>query len=275
MKHAYVTVLAGGDGYLPGVEVLGRSLVESGSTVPKVVLVTPDVSSTARANLRAQGWELRDIEPIPNPTPKTDFLFPRFAEVFAKLRAWELTDLDRAVLLDADTLVLQNVDDLFTRPGLDGPDAFAAAPDFFMPDRFNSGVMVLTPSRDTFGRMMAALRASPSYDGGDQGFLNTFYEGWYAMPAANRLPVGYNLANFIYQFMRGHPSVREKLEREAKILHYMVQKPWQARYTLTGASEAWWSTYFHAHTDEARKWKERVHAIEDRAFDAIAAWVTG
>jgi hypothetical protein len=75
--------------------------------------------------------------------------------------------------------------------------------------------------------------------------------------------------------MRGHTGVREKLESEAKILHYVVQKPWQARSTLTGASEAWWKTYFHTHMNEARDWKERVHAIEDRAFDAIAAWVTG
>jgi hypothetical protein len=95
------------------------------------------------------------------------------------------------------------------------------------------------------------------------------------MPAANRLPVGYNLASFIYQFMRGHPGVREKLEGEARVLHYMVQKPWQSFSTLTGASEAWWKTYFHTHTSEARAWKERVHAIEDKAFDAIAALVTG
>jgi len=43
-------------------------------------------------------------------------LFPRFDRVFAKLRAWQLGELDKVVLLDADTIVLSNVDDLFERP---------------------------------------------------------------------------------------------------------------------------------------------------------------
>lgn len=37
------------------------------------------------------------------------------ATVFAKLRVWQLVELDRVVLLDANTLVLQNADDLFER----------------------------------------------------------------------------------------------------------------------------------------------------------------
>ena len=133
--------------------------------------------------------------------------------------------------------------------------------------------MVIPPSLETFGKMVDALSVAPSYDGGDQGFLNTFYADWYAMPAANRLPVGYNIASFIYQFAHGHPSLQATLTREAKILHYMVQKPWQAKSTLTGGSEAWWKMYFDAHPEKARAWKGRVHAIEDWTFDKLAALV--
>jgi hypothetical protein len=121
--------------------------------------------------------------------------------------------------------------------------------------------------------MVDALAAAPSYDGGDQGFLNSFYPDWYAMPAAHRLPVGYNLASFIYQFAHGHPSLRATLAREAKVLHYMVQKPWQAKSTLTGGSEAWWSMYFDAHPEKARVFRSHVHAIEDWTFDKLAALV--
>ena len=95
MRTAYVTVLCNGDSYLPGVEVLGRSIVESGSSVPRVVMTTRDVSASARAVLRAQGWQTRDIEPIANPSPPSNQMFSRFANVFTKLRAWELTELDR------------------------------------------------------------------------------------------------------------------------------------------------------------------------------------
>lgn len=267
MKKAYVTMLCNGDGYVPGAEVLGKSLEASGSKVPRVAMVTADISLSARAKLEHQGWEIRLVGPIANPTPDSLLVFARFAPVFTKLRAWELTDFDRVVLLDADTLVIKNVDDLFERPG------FAAAPDFFLPDRFNSGVMVIPPSHETFDAMVEALSVAPSYDGGDQGFLNAFYADWYAMPAVNRLPVGYNVASFIYQFAHGHPSLQATLAREAKILHYMVQKPWQAKSTLTGGSEAWWKMYFDAHPEKARAWKGRVHAIEDWTFDKLAALV--
>lgn len=64
MKTAYVTTLCNGDGYLPGVEVLGKSLEASGSTTPRIVLLTADISQTARARLAHLGWRLRDIEPI-------------------------------------------------------------------------------------------------------------------------------------------------------------------------------------------------------------------
>jgi alpha-N-acetylglucosamine transferase len=70
-------------------------------------------------------------QPIANPHQE-DALYARFAATFTKLRIFDLDAFDKVVFLDADTIVLRNVDELFERPAL------AAAPDFFMPDRFNS-----------------------------------------------------------------------------------------------------------------------------------------
>jgi glycogenin glucosyltransferase len=261
MKTAYVTTLCNGDGYVPGVTALGKSLDRTGARHPKVVLVTPDVPGACRAQLSELGWQVREVKPIENPRPGSDQLFARYAYSFNKLQAWSLCDFDKLVVLDADTIALQNVDELFQRP------AFAAAPDFLLPDRFNSGVMVVEPSEQTFAQMFDALFTLGSYDGGDQGFLNTFYPDWYALPAEHRLPAGYNMHQFIYQFLRSHPSLHEHIEREAKIIHYTVQKPWLARTTLAGGSEAWWDVYFDAHPEQASHWKRRVHAIEDWSFD--------
>jgi glycogenin glucosyltransferase len=266
MNTAYVTTLCNGEGYLPGVEALGKSLEFHGSQVPRVVLVTEDVPGTARTRLTQQGWQVREVEPLENPNPDAGQLFERFRNVYTKLRAWELVDLDKIVLLDADLITLQNIDDLFERPSI------AAAPDFFLPDRFNSGLMVIAPSTETFERMLSALRETESYDGGDQGFLNVFYPDWYAMDVTHRLPAGYNLQNFIFQFLHGHPSLREALLREAKVIHYSVQKPWLAKPALTGGSAAWWNAYFGAHPEKANEWKRRWHAMEDWTFDhAVAA----
>jgi glycogenin glucosyltransferase len=261
MKKAYVTTLCNGDGYLPGVEALGKSLEANESKVPRIVLVTSDVPRKSRTCLTDQGWQLREVEPLDNPNPDTVQLFSRFRDVYTKLRAWQLIELDKAVLLDADLITLQNIDDLFERPPM------AAAPDFFLPDRFNSGLMVIEPSTETFERMLETLWDTPSYDGGDQGFLNIFYSDWYAMDVSHRLPAGYNLQNFIFQFLRGHPSLKEALLREAKVIHYSVQKPWLAKTALTGGSEAWWNAYFGAHPEQANEWKRRWHAMEDWTFD--------
>jgi lipopolysaccharide biosynthesis glycosyltransferase len=40
---------------------------------------------------------------------------PELGITFTKLRIWSLTDYAKAVFLDADTIVLQNVDELFER----------------------------------------------------------------------------------------------------------------------------------------------------------------
>lgn len=269
MNTAYVTTVCHGDGYVPGVEALGMSLQASGAKHPLVVMVTPDVTEEGRQRLTAAGWQLREVEYIANPTPAEGQLFARFAHVFTKLRAWELIEFDKVVLLDADTIVLQNIDELFDRP------YFAAAPDFFLPDRFNSGVMVLDPSEEIFKSMMDALFTGGTYDGGDQGFLNTFIPNWYAMPVEHRLPSGFNLHHFIYQFLRGHPSLTKSLDKEARILHYTMQKPWLASATLTGGSDAWWQMYFAAHPEDAKDWRNRLHKLEDRSFDRIIAALLG
>ncbi|MFT3765000.1 MAG: glycosyltransferase family 8 protein [Minicystis sp.] len=269
MKTAYATMMCNGEGYLPGVEALGSSLAASGTTAPRVLMVTPEVRPITRDRLAAQGWTIREVDPIENPNPATQQMLPRFGAAYTKLRAWELDEYDKLVFLDADTIVVKNVDDLFERPAL------AAAPDFFLPDRFSSGVMVIEPSRALFQGMVAALADLRSYDGGDQGFLNLFFADWYAMPAAHRLPVGYNMAHFIYQFMRAHPATWEKLQHEVKIIHYLVQKPWRARSTLSGASELWWDAYLRAHPEKPHDFRQRLHELEDWSFDMLAHWIVG
>ena len=84
---------------------------------------------------------------------------PELGVTFSKLHAWCLTQYTKCVFLDADTLVLQNVDELFDREEL------SAAPDIGWPDCFNSGVFVFEPSRDTFNNLVAMARQTGSFDG--------------------------------------------------------------------------------------------------------------
>jgi hypothetical protein len=262
MRYAYVTTLCGGDAYAPGVEALGRSLAASGTREPKLALLTSDVSSAARERLRSQGWEIVDVEEIESPNPHAPMVYPRFAKTFTKLRAFGLDDFDKIVLLDADTLVLRNIDELFDRPG------FSAAPDFFMPDRFNSGVMVVEPSGELLTRMLEDLSDSQSYDGGDQGFLNEFVGDWYGLPVAHRLPAGFNMHHFVFQFLVNHDGLRERLLSEVRVLHFTLQKPWMG-LTVSGGAEVWWKYFFEARPDEAASWRRHLHKLEDWSFGGL------
>ena len=84
---------------------------------------------------------------------------PELGVTFSKLHAWRLLEYSKCVFLDADTLVLQNVDELFDREEL------SAAPDIGWPDCFNSGVFVFEPSEETFSKLVALASQAGSFDG--------------------------------------------------------------------------------------------------------------
>jgi glycogenin glucosyltransferase len=268
MKHAYVTLICNGGSYEPGVEALGRSLHAVRAAAPLVLLATPDVPEEVTARLASTGWEVRRVEPLDNPLHERELLFARFRCTFTKLRAFGLEDIEKAVFLDADTLVLKNIDELFDRPD------FSAAPDFFMPDRFNSGVMVLAPSPARFAAMEKILHESAAYDGGDQGFLNEFFADWWAMDEAHRLPARYNMHHFVFQFLAARPSLRKRFLDEVKIVHYTLQKPWMTP-TVTGGASVWWERYAEGHPELDHPYQRRIHALEDWTFDSLVGALGG
>ena len=84
---------------------------------------------------------------------------PELGVTFSKIHAWRLTQYTKCVFLDADTMVLQNVDELFDR------EEISAAPDIGWPDCFNSGVFVFVPSLDTFKNLLDSANQRGSFDG--------------------------------------------------------------------------------------------------------------
>ena len=92
--------------------------------------------------------------------------------------------------------MVRNSDDLFER------SEFSAAPDAGWPDCFNSGVFVFAPSVDTFNKLMTHAATQGSFDGGDQGLLNTFFGDWATKDISKHLPFLYNMcatAAYTYQ----------------------------------------------------------------------------
>lgn len=84
---------------------------------------------------------------------------PELGITFTKIHCWNLTQYRKCVFLDADTLVIQNCDELFER------DELSAVPDIGWPDCFNSGVFVFEPSRATYEAILDYAVQNGSFDG--------------------------------------------------------------------------------------------------------------
>ncbi|NWX50489.1 GLYG2 protein, partial [Steatornis caripensis] len=149
---------------------------------------------------------------------------PELGVTFTKLHCWTLTHYSKCVFMDADTLVLCNVDELFDR------EEFSAAPDSGWPDCFNSGVFVFRPSLETYNLLLQFATEHGSFDGGDQGLLNSFFSNWATADIGKHLPFVYNLSSStVYTYI---PAFNH-FGRDAKVVHFLgATKPWNYKYNI-------------------------------------------
>ncbi|MBU2958156.1 glycosyltransferase [Paracoccus sp. 1_MG-2023] len=228
--RAYVTLVSN-DAYLPGAEALLRSLRLTGTDADLVVLhraLDPD----AQARLTRLGARMVQADLLPTSeafdlTHARDALHARAAftrggkpafhtplDNFIKLRLWQL-DYARVVFVDADAIVLRNIDKLFAMP------EFCAAPNVYDGldgfRRMNSGVFTARPDSATFAAMMAHLdRPGIFWRRTDQTFLQNFFPDWHG------LSVHHNMLQYAWFAMPGLWDWDQ-----IRVLHYQYEKPWQ------------------------------------------------
>lgn len=231
-RHAFVTLVTN-DGYARGAGALLTSIRLTGTGADSVVLHTGGVSEAALEGLARQGARLVRAEMLDtsdafnaahargeihgrNPFTKgrkPDFHTP--LDNFVKLRLWQLTEYERVVFIDADALVLRNIDILFDYPEFSAaPNVYEGLGDFH---RLNSGVFVAKPSEDTFAAMMARLDAAEAFwRRTDQSFLQAFFPGWHG------LPVFCNMLQYVWFNL---PELWDWAS--IRVLHYQYEKPWE------------------------------------------------
>ncbi|KAL6989080.1 Inositol phosphorylceramide glucuronosyltransferase 1 [Sarracenia purpurea var. burkii] len=249
-EEAYVTLLYG-DEFLLGVRVLGKSIRDTLSTKDRVVLVSDGVSDYAKKLLQADGWIVELISLLANPNqvrPK------RFWGVYTKLKIFNMTNYKKVVYLDADTIVVKSIEDLFKC------GKFCA--NLKHSERLNSGVMVVEPSQAVFNDMMSKVNTLASYTGGDQGFLNSYYTGFAnahvfqpelpqevldsrPVPEMERLSTLYNADVGLYM-LANKWMVDEK---ELRVIHYTLGplKPWD-----------WWTSWLLKPVDVWQNVREQL-----------------
>jgi alpha-N-acetylglucosamine transferase len=173
-KNAYVSLLYGEEFKL-GVRVLGQSLREtttkSDVNADLVVLVAGHVSQSTIDILQEDGWIVRRSHIVGNPSANHPH---NFHGVYTKLLLFGEEQYHQIIFLDADTIVMKNIDPLFLC------DGFCAV--LRHSERFNSGVMSIQTSQEWMQDMLSLVQDIPSYTGGDQGFLNSYLDDFACAP---------------------------------------------------------------------------------------------
>lgn len=229
MSEAYATLVTNPD-YVKGARALARSLRQAGATRPLLVLATAAAGDlepllcegclieTVRPPAVSPAFRARHARPALHATaPFTKGEKPLFHDPldnFCKLALWRLEGYRKIVFIDADALVLRNVDRLFDYP------AFVAAPNLYeqLSDvgRLNSGVFVMRPDAREHDHMLAALDAPEAFwRRTDQTFLEAWYPDWHG------LPYTFNVLQYVFfnlPKLWHWPAL--------KILHYQYEKPW-------------------------------------------------
>lgn len=252
MKNAFVTLVTNAD-YAMGATALARSIRLTGTTADIVVLHTAAVSASDLVPLEALGCRLVEVAHLPlsdgfnerharknlhGAAPFTKGNKPEFhtpLDNFCKLRLWQLTEYHTTVFIDADALVLKNIDKLFAYPEFSAaPNVYESMADFH---RMNSGVFVAKPSLQTFDGMMAALDVPDAFwRRTDQTFLEHFFPDWHG------LPVTMNMLQYVWFAM---PDLWNW--ESIGILHYQYEKPWEKDHPkaqqLKPLIDLWWNFY--------------------------------
>jgi hypothetical protein len=119
---AWVTLVMKGDDYVQGALPLAYSLQKSQTIYPCVCMVTPDVSDVACQRLAAIYDQIVEVDYFQAPCPpmRTEFQENVYGswinQSFTKWRCLQLKDYKKVVFLDADMIILSNMDDLFQLP---------------------------------------------------------------------------------------------------------------------------------------------------------------
>ena len=192
---------------------------------------------------------------------------------WTKLRVFQMIDLcKKCVFMDADMVVLKNIDELFeleddpnfaaVQTCICNPRKTASYPEYWKPENcpytnephihkahaatdersrvFNSGLFVFHPNLTVFDQMITALDTwdLTDFQFADQSFLNKFYNStWHSIPP---------IYNMLKTFSKTHPDIWD--ESKVKVVHFILDKPWET--SMEGNSK-----YEHVH----RLWWEAYH----------------
>lgn len=207
--------------------VLGHSIRTFSCQKNMIAFISKDVSEGSVRALQSVGWETRLVEEMDcnwldaktgSNTNSGFFGKPRGKRIrgtHTRFKAWNYTEFSKIIYVDADVMLMTNIDELF-----DIPNDFAATPcarPSTIDPCFNAGLMVFRPDSNHYQLIMKTWFKTAEEDTciHDQDLLTIYF-----VDAGNWkvLPFAYN--------------VRISLYRPMKTFHFACcrpPKPWSAQ----------------------------------------------
>jgi len=240
---------------------VGYSHLRTNSIGERLMLVPGSLPLEDRKALSVF-WNISIIQLI---TPPKQAENPRWVDQFSKFLIWNYTQFDRIIYIDLDSIILQNMDELFLLPS----DIPLAAVGSFMGGSFNdgfgAGMLVLPPNQTVLIELFSNIARTEEYNYKmmDQGFLN-----WWFKFEMYRLPPKYFANIAIHE--QSKPSWERIDKTGIKAIHYTLHKPhvftdgdWES-YKIIPAYSVW----LDIHNEMKQYLKNKSAERESRSLSA-------
>ena len=211
--------------------VLNRSLQESKSVYSLLCMVSDKVSEKIINMLKENDITIHRITSvvIPDKLRDTNIIngYAHWNQTFEKLSMFDLCDHEKIVFLDADMIVMNNIDELFDRPHM---SAVAAGKFKRGWDDLNSGLIVIHPEANTSRGILNKLMDIADFQVplGDQDLIKMYYGDWKSDKNLH-LPETYNC---LYGYLDFYINARHIEWNKVNVIHFIGKvKPWTMRGT--------------------------------------------
>ena len=185
IMNAYISYICN-DNYLPGTIALIKSLKHHNCKFDICILVTKDVSVKSKETILNLGANIKEVNEIHYKGKKSELIIDRYGKsnnswmMFTKINIFKEIKFNKLLYIDADTVVLQNIDHIF-----DNNSNFSAVKGgskMLNYDGIEGGVLLFKPSLDLYEELIKAMN-SDTYDlrMSDQSLLNDFFLKHYSI----------------------------------------------------------------------------------------------
>lgn len=214
--HSYVSYICN-DNYIKGVIALVKSLRYNKCSYNILIMVTKDVSKNSRNNILNLGCEIVEVKEIHYEGTRKNLIEDRYGRLdkswmmFTKINIWKQLKYNKLLYIDADTVVLKNIDHIFEID--ENFSAVFGGSTFHNYKGIEAGVMLIKPSIKIFNELVKGLN-DDKYDlrMSDQSLINDFFYKNYKI---NYLPEIWNRLQKKNLNYKG-----------CNIYHWNSQKPW-------------------------------------------------